>query len=92
MRSHCGSAEIPARGLGSWTQQAIVASVVWVIAADYWGIHLPVGPAISAYSTCLLQTDPATCDLNLHQEWSKHSGYRLYCGALLTFAPLPIVG
>ena len=91
MKSGGDSAKSPASGFQSWTPPTfIAASVVWVIAAAYAGVHLPVGPAISNYEACLRHSDPVICKQTLHQEWSKHSGDRFYYGALLAFAPLPL--
>jgi hypothetical protein len=65
------------------------ASLAWAIAAGYWGVHLAVEPAISAYETCLRRSEPAICDHTLHQDWSDYSGSRVYFGTFLALAPLP---
>jgi hypothetical protein len=91
MKSGGDSAKSLGNGSQSWTPSTLIAaSVVWMIAAGYAGVHLPVGPAISNYEVCLRHSDPAICRQTLHQEWSKHSGDRLYYGGLLAFSPLPL--
>jgi hypothetical protein len=71
----------------------VIASVIWVVFGANAGMHLAVAPATLAYRTCveIQQSDDRDCQANLHRDWPKYSGDRLYFAVVAGLVPLPIV-